>query len=308
MRKLVLILTVALALTMFTGVAWAADTVNPSYTLGSGDEIPHGGYDVSTDACLQCHDVHESSGDYVLLRFRTVTDTCGSCHYLYKASPMALPARAGNNPVQAGGADHSPRGINGEYNNAPADEDNDVAYSPGYDGFVAPAIGAGGNAVVGPGSPYAAYEYDRTLGEFPGGEHNLQRGTGSTWSYNDNPDVYKTSDYIPGGNSRLTAIKRADYPNTENVINFTALQGLYCASCHTPHGNFGQQLFMTPVGSATPTVLANSKILSGKPNHVRKNVPAITIDNTWASGGGKWCAECHDRRLEGAVDPVDGSI
>ena len=305
MRKLTLIVITIIAFMLYTGVALAINDTTPAagfYTSGAGDQIPHGGYDVTTDACLQCHDVHESSGDYVLIRWRTVTDVCGSCHYLYTKDPMTLEAN-GSNPVLGGAADRSTRGINGEYNAAPGDPYDDVSYAPGYSSDVAPAIGAG----VSVGSPYSAYEFD-LAGARPDGEHNLQRGDG-LWQYNDDPDNFKTADYIPGGNSRLTAIKKADYPNTDNVLNFTALQGLYCASCHTPHGNFGQQLFMTPgAGELTPTVLANSKILAGKPNHVRKNVPAITINDSWASGGGKWCAECHDRRLEGAIDPVDGSI
>src|SRR3989304_97147 len=81
-----LLLTIALAagiMLLATGVALAAGTT-----------IPHGGYDTTSDACLQCHDVHEAGSDYVLLRRATVPDPCGSCHYLY----------SGQYPSVAGGS------------------------------------------------------------------------------------------------------------------------------------------------------------------------------------------------------------
>src|SRR3972149_9442224 len=73
----------------------------------TGSDIPQGGYSALTDACLQCHDVHESAGDYVLLRWRTVTDVCGSCHFLYLTNPGGLAPNEAN-PKLGGYLDRSP--------------------------------------------------------------------------------------------------------------------------------------------------------------------------------------------------------
>jgi nitrate/TMAO reductase-like tetraheme cytochrome c subunit len=46
---------------------------------------PHGGYDSTTDFCVQCHSVHAESagaGAYALLYADTVTATCNTCHGL----------------------------------------------------------------------------------------------------------------------------------------------------------------------------------------------------------------------------------
>lgn len=52
---------------------------------------PFNGHNASTDFCIQCHDVHESRGDYQLTREATVTATCATCHGLFgdMAPPFA---------------------------------------------------------------------------------------------------------------------------------------------------------------------------------------------------------------------------
>jgi len=254
-----LLLTVAMVagiMLLATGMAMAAGTI-----------IPHGGYDTATDACLQCHDVHESASDYVLLRYATVTDTCGSCHFLY----------LGKYPNSAGGSWGQ-----GTYNASTATPGLTVAYNPGYNGnsqvetrTVLPTA----NSL---GSRTSAYETAWPMTTVPG--HNLQRGSGS-FLFKDG--VTDNSSYIPGGSGRLTAIEKAAYPNTVPTTSFAGTNGLFCASCHTPHGNFGQQLLKV---ATSDTV--SPKLLSGKPNH---SATALRIDS-WASEGAKWCEKCHDKR------------
>ena len=79
MRKSALTVTViaALGVVLFAAPALAAD----------GNTIPHGGYSTASDACLQCHDIHESAGDYVLMRQSTMTATCATCHQVYLTGP-----------------------------------------------------------------------------------------------------------------------------------------------------------------------------------------------------------------------------
>ncbi len=90
----------------------------------------------------------------------------------------------------------------------------------------------------------------------------------------------RTSDVIPGSSSTLKVINSGDngspsvglYSN-EPATTFTGTQGLYCASCHTPHGSDGQ---MVP----------GSKFLSSKPNHAT----TAAVDKL------TFCETCHDKR------------
>ena len=51
------------------------------------DIAPHDGFSPTggTDFCIQCHDIHEATGDYVLTRKATVTAVCATCHGLFGA-------------------------------------------------------------------------------------------------------------------------------------------------------------------------------------------------------------------------------
>jgi predicted CXXCH cytochrome family protein len=262
-----LLLTIALAagiMLLASGVAMAAGTI-----------IPHGGYDTTTDACLQCHDVHEAGSDYVLLRWATVTDTCGSCHLLYGEAPLTTPY-----PTAAGGSWGQ-----GTFASTTPTPGLVVAYDPGYSGDETRSVLPTSNSI---GSRTSAYEVTYADKDTAPG-HNLQRGSG----LHDFADgVTDVSSYIPGGTGRLTAIQRAAYPNTVLTTSFAGTNGLFCASCHTPHGNFGQELLKT-----TTSDTVSPKLLSGKPNH---SSVALRIDN-WGTEGGQWCTKCHDKRSSSSV-------
>lgn len=259
-KKLLLILALATGFALLAaGTAFAAGTV-----------IPHGGYDTSSDACLQCHDVHEAASDYVLLRWETVVDTCGSCHYLY----------TGQYPKDMSDPDNQGSGGSGTYASTTATPGTITAYNPGYFGDETRTVTATSNSL---GSRTSAYEVAYSTRDSQPG-HTLQRG-GGTYKHGDG--TVANGAYIPGGEGGLTAIARAMGPgNTVGALEFAGTNGLFCASCHTPHGNFGQQL----LNSTSQTV--SSKILSGKPNH---RATAISI-NDWATQGGTWCEGCHAKR------------
>ncbi|RJQ53659.1 MAG: hypothetical protein C4521_07260 [Actinobacteria bacterium] len=197
--------------------------------------IPHGGFSTTTDACLQCHDIHESAGDYVLMRQQTMTATCGTCHTLYQAAPTG-------------------------------------AYNPGYSGTEA-----------GTAADLMAYKVPQAQALTHEG-HRLGLGSGSR-VFADG----QTGDgsYIPGGTQSLTAIQYLSYPATTTALAYTAVNGMSCASCHAPHGSFGNV-----VDSAVST-----KLLTSKPNHQTNSVPPMA---NWVDDGGDWCGACHDKRLPGA--------
>jgi predicted CXXCH cytochrome family protein len=295
-KKLLILLMLVTAFSLISvSIALAAASGGKYAVPGNaGYEIPHGGYSTSTDACLQCHDIHESAGDYVLMRWATVTDVCGSCHTVYQKKPGELP----------GYGNRSPASDRGKYGLTMPDANSAPTYDPGFLGseVYTKWNGTAENLrTPGTGSPYEVYEikYDGSdsLGGPKGHEgHRLSLGAGQFAFAN---GVTSTADYIPGGSNTVNAIKPADYDNTVSTMNFTATNGLFCASCHTPHGNFGQMLVgpdNTPGDlSDNPTVI--TKLLSAKPNHGK----ARLFVKEWLSGGGKWCAACHDRRLPGAV-------
>src|SRR3990172_7735678 len=155
MKKAILVFAFAAALTLMSaGVALAA----------TGTNIPHGGYSVSTDACLQCHDVHEATGDYVLMRWATVVDVCATCHGLYNSQPTAsIKLTTLPDPDINGGTRQNPGASTGP--------DWLLNYDPGYSGdeVVAPGTTDGGTGgpdptqvVSGPASPYAVYHVGST--------------------------------------------------------------------------------------------------------------------------------------------------
>jgi len=209
------------ALALAFGVIFSATTVYAA----DGATIPHGGYSMATDSCLQCHDMHEAAGGYVLMRESTVTAVCATCHTLYQSAPTG-------------------------------------AFDPGFSGTPAAEV-----------PNLAAYNVpisDRLTHE----GHRLGLG----------------NNYIPGGSGRLTAIQYLGFPATVDATTFTATRGLYCASCHTPHGNFGRMMPMT----------FSPALLSSNPNHSAQDL-STTLTGTWLTQGGDWCASCHDQRASGGA-------
>lgn len=234
-----------------------------------GDVIPHGGYDSTTNSCLFCHDIHEASGDYVLMRQTTVIETCGTCHDIYLDSEN-WSFNQWDNP-----------------NNYPGDTPLD---KPEF-------------ATV---SDLAVYEVDYTEKDNVGG-HKISRGDG-IFTFADGAE--EDANYIPGGTLTLNILANAAengynaaYPETEDSTEKDATAGLYCASCHTPHGEFGQILRAATydldndgVKDITEGSDGRGKLLSSRPNHSEE---VIEVDD-WQDEGFNWCASCHDLWLDEA--------
>jgi predicted CXXCH cytochrome family protein len=225
MREIARTVALACVLVVVAAPAFAAD----------GETIPHGGYSSSTDACLQCHDIHEAAGDYVLMRQSTMTAVCGTCHTLFQQAPTG-------------------------------------AFEPGYSGSSAGAV-----------ADSRAYKVDPSAALTHEG-HRLGLGAG-TYTFADGQ--LGDGSYIPGGTDALTAVAYLGYPATETALTYEATNGMSCASCHAPHGTYGN---VVPLS-------VSDKILSSKPNHA----PAAVTMTSWVDEGGKWCASCHDRRMQSEV-------
>ncbi len=95
----------------------------------------------------------------------------------------------------------------------------------------------------------------------------------------------RSSDAIPGGSATLKVMTSGSYGEFneglyggESTTTFTGTQGLYCASCHTPHSEFGQQI-------------AGSQLLSAYPNHT----PDASLEPA-ATDTLSFCIDCHDKR------------
>jgi predicted CXXCH cytochrome family protein len=309
--RILIALAVALAMVLaFTGMALATTT-----------GIPHGGYAANSDVCLQCHDVHEAAADYVLLRYPTVTDMCGSCHYIYLQNPGTMPSYDGTAADSVGNVTGLHMGGNGPgarsggagaFGNAGFGETYNPGYgtsSTPYNPFAASLGGVSGteevalygtgvgNQVQSIGSEWSAYEVTQAEAVTAPG-HKLQQGVGLFDFADGTQDT--SADYIPGGSQRLTAVKldgsAATY-GTQTVQNFTGTgEGLYCADCHAPHYNWGNVLTIT--GGDTSSTRVAGKILSSKPNHQATTVNGGSI-TTWTAEGYLWCGACHDKRRSG---------
>lgn len=107
--------------------------------------------------------------------------------------------------------------------------------------------------------------------------------------------------YIPGSGTTLNALSIED--DLVNATDREATNGLYCASCHTPHGQYGQILRDSGGNIST------DKILSSQPNHGEYGNLADAGDaivDDWLTDGANWCTKCHDRRLSGDDAEAEG--
>ncbi len=301
----IILILAALALTLFLIVALALDApTSYVYEKAKAQKI-HGGYAMNGDICEQCHDINNSSGNFVLSRWRTVTDICGSCHYLYTEGPPRYRDRFNppGNSAAADDGEHSLRNTSDDNYQSSIFTDQNIPYKLKKTETAAPAEGAGTSV----GAPSSAYEYrsptSRSLGE-----HGLQRGPGR-WLYSDKPDNFQGADYVPGGTARLRSESGRDYAGNFGVLNYAAApRDLSCGSCHIPHGDAGPRLFLRSGGlPSAATILAMPRILQGSTDKEGRRLSSLTINGSWGTDGGRWCAECHNRLFDDAVDPVDGS-
>jgi len=195
---------------------------------------PHTGYAGTTDYCISCHDMHEASGDYVLTRESTVTGVCGTCHGLFGAA-------------------------------APAG----VTWSGGA---AADMYGANPTASI-------KLAYKVNMSAMSGAQMDAKPGHSLGVMYGGT--VVRSSDVIPGSSATLKVMTSGQYGGFnqglyggEATSTFTGTKGLYCASCHTPHGGSGQ-------------LIAGTKLLSAKPNHTMGTAAVDTLG---------FCISCHDKR------------
>lgn len=283
-RKLIIIMSILALSFAFASVANATD----------GQTLPHGGYDVSTNSCLSCHDIHEAAGDYVLMRWNTVTNTCGSCHTLYLGSTPDTVLGIDNayrNPAQGDVG----FGTGAKVYGSTGDQDYTADYFPGT------------THTVGSASGLTAYTVDWNTERQTAGGHKLSQGNGN-FVFADG--VTDDANYIPGGstNNTLNAIEldgmldtdgdvppSGDLPSfgATDATDFNSTAGLYCASCHTPHGEWGQMID----AEIAPY------ILSSRPNHsltLEDDAPEVAeridVMGDWLTDGGAWCSVCHDKR------------
>lgn len=260
-KKLLLVLALAMLLVAMTATVALADH------RGDGNNDPHDGYSATTDYCLQCHDIHEAQGDYALMYQATVVDTCSTCHSVYQQAPTG------------------PR-------------------DPGY-GILSQIEAGEPSALASSRSVYETIPANRYTHE----GHRLGRDNGAnpekaanSWTYADGTTT-DTADYIPGSNNS-TLNRISTWPDYYNGLSMAAYpasdrdatDGLYCASCHSPHG---------PVfGSALPSGVTNGKLLSSRPNHAQVPIDSSSWTD-WTSDGANWCLSCHTQRVE--TSPADGA-
>lgn len=253
-RLLKFILVAVVGLAMFLSLSAVASA-----------ETAHGGYSSLTNKCLQCHDIHTDAdgndADYVLLRWPTVVDTCGSCHSLYLGA-FASDGKYGEYSY-----------ANLLFSGTPATASDRRAYKVAID------------------------DQDTHAGHrmLQGGSYIIG-GSGSLSAI----DIWNKG--VPGdGIYNLWSPYDANAPFVKGAGEFAATDGLYCASCHTPHADFGQQLDESQRVGFNPDGGGEhqNKLLSNRPNHSTDEVSVTD----WAADGYKYCLACHDQR---APDHTEG--
>lgn len=230
---------------------------------------PHGGYSSSTNFCIQCHEVHNAQGDYVLTRESTVTGLCGTCHGVFGQSADGVWTQP---PIDTRDPHSPPATMNATVSQYTAYEvDMSGMSADEMDGVPGHSLGVMyNNAVV------------RDDDSIPGGSNILRVMTSAQYGA---PRAYHEGE---DGMPRYSG---------EAATAFQGTNGLYCASCHTAHGtmnddtlanNWGQQF--VELGVRYP--VGSSKLLSSKPNHT--NTPVATYND--------FCQACHDTYAELPAD------
>jgi predicted CXXCH cytochrome family protein len=241
----------------FSATALAYNVTPPDGgTALATDIAPHDGFNTGggTDYCIQCHDIHQAQGDYVLTRQSTVTATCNTCHALFGAAPNPGQAPDWTHNPLTGAA--NPSGNPSPMTGTPPTTSDLLAYNVNMSGATA-----------------------QYMDSIPG--HSLGVMAGGT--------IVRNSDSIPDSSSTLKVMISGEYGGYNlgyysgtSVTSFTGTQGLYCASCHSPHGAVADG----GVGNVIP---GNTMLLSARPNHITTPVASYS--------DGSFCLACHDKNL-----------
>ena len=272
MKRMLLIMGLTLLVVLASAsaaLAYHKDGVTVDPHQSYGIDSPTG----ETDFCLQCHDIHAAAGDYALMWKDTVTNTCATCHGVYQVTP-------------AEGDDRH----------------------PGYPGPESHPGQAAGRSVYEVPLGDAFIHEGHRLGQNLSGASNWTYASGPDGAIETEPYTTDTPNFIPG--SGFPGVD--DYEYLTRINNWTnylaggdmssflaserdALGGLYCASCHSPHG--------TTRGNALPSNLTKGKLLSARPNHAQASIPTAGW-TSWNDDGYNWCLSCHEQRSE--PDTPDG--
>lgn len=190
--------------------------------------------------------------------YNATTDYCISCHDMHEANGDYVLTRESTVTAVCGTC----HGVFG------------AAAPAGVNWSSAPANMAGTNPTA---STLLAYKKNMAgmnaaqMDAVPG--HSLGAMYGGT--------AARTSDAIPGGSATLKIMTSGQYGGFNiglyggtSVTTYTGTNGLYCASCHTPHGDSGQ-------------LIGATKLLSSKPNH---DAGVAAVDELG------FCIKCHDKR------------
>jgi hypothetical protein len=295
------VLLIGLVLFALGGVAFATTGQNGPTPPSVGDPVgtdvsPHGGFSSSTDYCVQCHSVHNttdtSAGAYALLWKSSVTETCNTCH--------AVPGLA--------------------YGAADGARDSNT-----LTGFTA--------GVMGTASSRSAYDNPAPAAEHGLGSLNTNSEgdnvamQDSGWSYHGSPTTWAANTQDPQGltctscheahgnwgaliNSERGVIRTTadgtDLSDTDAWVNdapiyvgatlkYLHLNGSVWQGC-TATGGGGTCTDLTTTDSEGQTVyLYGYKLLSAYPNFSWDNGGESWGVDTRAHDQARWCGECHTR-------------
>ncbi len=212
----------------FSNAGWVA----PGAANATTTNAPHGGYSSLTDYCLQCHAVHgaDAATEFSLMRAGSVTATCNTCHVMFGTTGGITPFDS-NGALATTGLTMGTAAARSAYDLGDGGLINGGAVVRGHQ------IGGTGNGAV--------------TGDF---------------ALSDGVVLITQTAY------ESTGLGEGDYFVNETgavdpKASGTAQAGLYCASCHTPHGEFGQMVndwyMSTLSGTTTAAAAATSITVTG---------------------------------------------
>jgi len=248
MKKIMLILTIVVIGVLMASPAWALKV--------------HGGWNVSSEGCADCHTTHAANAAFLLSAGPTQTDACYYCH--------GVGAAASQYDVKNGATTGD-----FDYNKVPRAEwdgtgpfgSNEVR--PSYSGGFVMSYDFENQADGGQDDAYTGFVASDST-------HNVETVAIGDAGYNQS--AWNNASNIPGGSAAIVG-------NT-----------FKCGSCHDPHGVDSDDTDGAGAITANPRLLRHTlPAVSGASNNVTITVDAATYRSvSYGSNVNNWCGGCHN--------------
>jgi predicted CXXCH cytochrome family protein len=302
-------MTVVGAAITLTDVTVVIDAYQNGSVVNPARTQPHGGYNATTDYCLQCHSVHDGA-EYALLASSSVTATCRTCHSIggTGGSGVINPGFPGVEAPTSMRSAYEVSGARAQHRlgatNIPSSTVGTITQSGWSYGGFSPT----GWSSTTPAGPGTASDVDGGL--YCGDCHTPHGDFGQLV----NSKFYRSSNTVAGaggvGDANLsnvqnwvegavyqtgsTSYKYLHKDTDPNVWESCAAAGP-AAVAGGPDSGCTYLLATDTEGESA--YLYGYKLLSAYPNHSWNEKPVSWNMDKYSHDQSQWCGRCHDKAL-----------